>query len=750
MLTFTGTAYQITWKQKMHSVFVLNELGPASPYVLSYAVLGKSGYSFGYPQWDVANNDAAVVILLDILQNATNASDQYIIQDGDPNTGRNDDALIQTLMSLAVQPGGTSLTAAQRSLIDQALSSAYGQNAIDRNYDQYLGDILTHVDNSIIVTIADSQDKAFLQTDLPKLFLIDYHNQFPGGITINGAMHSFLQGQAAALGGGRVQKVGQLGIDDLLNFYFSTKYARTASGLNDELRRFTNVLNVAGGYTLPTDAQAKEEEAKGLIRVYQDFLKPVRPSLNDSHYTSFYNYVLSPAEEHLIEKFVTTPGLGVAIDGDVVVGEDETVLARNRKHGTANDRLTGSNDNDLIFGESGLDVLEGRGGSDVLHGGTGFDTYIFRAGEGWPAHDYVIDPDGGQLFYYTADGTLVLLSGGQRTASDSPGVWTREVADGTVQYTQSGNDLDITTPDGGVITVKDYFLGNLALNIGLSGSTVQGSINGAPQAMGITLLSEADPEGATLRGNELDNSPVTFLNATGWAGGGATGYFAGEILGSNPDGRYYRVNQPANVADWEAQRYVLLEAGNVFADNYTAVYGEAGNDYLRGRPGGQGVYLDGGPGNDRIEADTNDLNSGNARDTDYTTEGPGSTLKGGAGNDALVGSHFSDVLEGGSGHDAIFADLDASPFGPVYGHDHVDGGSGNDWLVGDAGNDVIRGGPEASPTEPDHDWLLGGAGADQLLGGAGVDDFFGGLGIGTKVPLRTLPHGGSVLLPLAA
>ncbi len=62
-------------------------------------------------------------------------------------------------------------------------------------------------------------------------------------------------------------------------------------------------------------------------------------------------------------------------------------------------------------------------------------------------------------------------------------------------------------------------------------------------------------------------------------------------------------------------------------------------------------------------------------------------------------------------------------------------------LVGDEGNDVIRGGPETSPTETDHDWLLGGAGVDQLLGGAGI---------GTKVPLHPSRHGRNVLLLLAA
>lgn len=60
----------------------------------------------------------------------------------------------------------------------------------------------------------------------------------------------------------------------------------------------------------------------------------------------------------------------------------------------------------------------------------------------------------------------------------------------------------------------------------------------------------------------------------------------------------------------------------------------------------------------------------------------GATLKGGGGNQVLIGSNGPDVLRGGGGHDILCG------FG---GNDSLIGGSGNDWLGGGAGDDVLRG-----------------------------------------------------------
>src|SRR5262245_44753984 len=219
MITFTGTADQQYWKQKIYGVFLLNELGPNPAYALRWAGTAGSGYSFGYVQWDLAKNPTARTILGNILENATNATGQYIVQDNNLNTGRTNDTLIISLIDRVRQSGGQSLSPTQRSLIDQALSSAYGRDYIDLQTDVHLGEILTRVEEAI-ATVQDPQANAFLNQTLPKLFLADYDNQLV--LDSGGNLERYLQGQQVALkSGGTVRRAGStFGVDDLLHFYF--------------------------------------------------------------------------------------------------------------------------------------------------------------------------------------------------------------------------------------------------------------------------------------------------------------------------------------------------------------------------------------------------------------------------------------------------------------------------------------------------------------------------------------------------
>jgi Ca2+-binding RTX toxin-like protein len=76
-----------------------------------------------------------------------------------------------------------------------------------------------------------------------------------------------------------------------------------------------------------------------------------------------------------------------------------------------------------------------------------------------------------------------------------------------------------------------------------------------------------------------------------------------------------------------------------------------------------GLALDGGGGDDRLDADGAAL------------------LVGGAGNDTLHGSAHADVLQGGSGDDVLEGGA---------GNDVLDGGAGNDLLDGGGGYDRVR------------------------------------------------------------
>ncbi|UES54002.1 calcium-binding protein [Roseibium aggregatum] len=95
----------------------------------------------------------------------------------------------------------------------------------------------------------------------------------------------------------------------------------------------------------------------------------------------------------------------------------------------------------------------------------------------------------------------------------------------------------------------------------------------------------------------------------------------------------------------------------------------------------------------------------------------GNDLFGEAGNDKLIGGALDDWLYGGSGDDILISGggngnvLDGGD-----GNDRVFGSDGEDWLIGGDGNDVLRG-------AEGNDILDAGAGRDQIDGGQGDDTY---------------------------
>ncbi len=139
----------------------------------------------------------------------------------------------------------------------------------------------------------------------------------------------------------------------------------------------------------------------------------------------------------------------------------------------------------------------------------------------------------------------------------------------------------------------------------------------------------------------------------------------------------------------------ILQAGTGLA----ILLGGQGNDILRGGPepdlldGGDGHdRLDGGGGDDRLFGSRgNDILRGFAGDdqllgggqNDVLYGGPGNDLlAGGPGNDRLFGEHDDDVLDGGGNEDVLHGDR---------GNDEVTGAAGHDEVHGDLGNDLLWG-----------------------------------------------------------
>jgi len=82
------------------------------------------------------------------------------------------------------------------------------------------------------------------------------------------------------------------------------------------------------------------------------------------------------------------------------------------------------------------------------------------------------------------------------------------------------------------------------------------------------------------------------------------------------------------------------------------------------------------------------------------------------GDDVILGTHDSDVIDALDGDDTICA---------LGGRDHIMGGPGSDLIYAGGGHDVVHGGA-------DNDTMYGQPGADEMRGGGGDDRMFGGVG----------------------
>jgi len=470
---------------------------------------------------------------------------------------------------------------------------------------------------------------------------------------------------------------------------------------------------------------------------------------------------LQPARTYLIQQYVDSLNLGITIDGNILVGEDQaTFYYRKSEDDAGQYALKGTDQNDLIFGESGDDELWGGDGRDVLYGGadvdfligglgddyldggTGEDVYYYYAGNG---HDTIQDADNlGRLIYIDSANVYHILPGGRQIVDGSA---LYEGTDASVQYRYDSAASTLTVLLDGVeaITIQNYNPNLPSLDMALeeiSGNLLPTRSSTRPPEQWQTVIQGDQPNIGI--NDDLHADPVT-THIYGLTGDDVLSGHAGEG-GYVPDIQLWGgVGNDALYGEYfyTSQYYFLgqaqfeLDYGHHQPGVGVSAYGEAGNDRFLGSlrddsfdGGTEHDFADGYVGDDTlIGAAGNDmLNGEEGRDT----------IQGDDGDDRLGGGAGADLLQGGVGNDQLYGDAsygfltwDGTAGTVLYGDlpelagrypivkDVAEGQAGADTLDGGAGNDEIYGGAG-------DDLILGGAGLDKLQGEGGDDIIFGG------------------------
>jgi len=229
-------------RANLDAVLLTNELGGKSPYVLQNAG-SNSGYSFGGIQWDLSKNKVGKGIILDILNNATDAQGNKFFSS----------AASKGVYDKLILPGGTSLEGTAnkvlKNLVESAMGSDYGRMKTDAGFAPFVDGLVAQA--NAVISFAPAKYQTFLETPEARIFLTDYANQF--GLSPTGPMADLIT-KGTGLFNGKKTSVSvsgnALGMDDLLDAYLNTKQANNSPAeMAGLLRRFTNIAEATGLFT---------------------------------------------------------------------------------------------------------------------------------------------------------------------------------------------------------------------------------------------------------------------------------------------------------------------------------------------------------------------------------------------------------------------------------------------------------------------------------------------------------------------
>ncbi len=447
------------------------------------------------------------------------------------------------------------------------------------------------------------------------------------------------------------------------------------------------------------------------------------------------HYLATGAVESIEFADGSTLGLGLSSTGhtnaieyieNMDVGVNDTVVAMG-----GNDTIRSWDGNDSIDAGAGDDSVHAGDGNDTVFGGTGNDN--IHTG----LDNDSVDGGDGDDYIYGADGMDTITGGaGADTLhgylGDDVYIWGVGDGDDVIEesgYSGGGND---TLKLIGGITLADLDI------FGSSGWHI--NVVYIPTGEHITLSKmffDIDRMIETITFD--DGSTYNLDQAVEWRGGDGDDYI---------NASYHDDTLSGNALN------DTLDSGH---GNDTLI-GGAGDDWLYGDAGDDVYVWASGDGNDTIQEDPFEANSGNdkiemiggitAADLDvYGIVGGSIMITYLPTSETItVNSQFVDVdyrVENIVFDDGTLFDLvnGINNWFGTSGNDNLTGTSNDETYVGEAGNDSIRGrygddtlegglGDDTLKGENDDDWLTGGLGDDYVLGGSGNDTYFWASGDG--------------------
>ncbi len=202
-----------TYQYNIAKNLIINELGGVSNgYEISNAGTGNSSWSFGGQQLDIANNSTASDLMKNILDHEYGEG----YYDSVESLLKGDSRSFDNYSDI-------------KNEINSALSSEYGQNAINTNFVSEVNNIATHintVETMLGITLSNGE----------KLMLADYHNQYNLSLntTTSNSMFKKLQDM--------VTQKGDISVDDIKGFMEETTYAQDNS---TQQQRISNIYQAA-------------------------------------------------------------------------------------------------------------------------------------------------------------------------------------------------------------------------------------------------------------------------------------------------------------------------------------------------------------------------------------------------------------------------------------------------------------------------------------------------------------------------